>query len=115
MIYAKFDKNGYIIEFVKTKTEGYVEVPNLNCRLVNGNIVDETQKVLNQEKIRKLTNWFDSYFSKQLEQSLWQDDFKVSKDPYFKDENGQPKTYANIDELKAQAKIFRDEIRNLRK
>lgn len=65
-------------------------------------------------KLYELTHWFDNFFDKQLTQSQWQDDFTVSKDPYFKDVNGQPKTYANIDELKAQAKIVRDEIRQLR-
>ena len=32
----------------------------------------------------------------------------------FKDEDGNPKTYQNIDELKAQAKIFRYKIKELR-
>lgn len=70
-----------------------------------------------EEKKRKLYSlefWFDNYFAKQFQQSQWQDDFTVSKDPYFKDESGNPKTYANIDELKAQAKNVRDEIRTLR-
>ena len=109
MFYVKFDKNGYISEFVEKETENYIAVPNLNCRLVNGNIVDETEKFLNQDKIRELTNWFDNYFDKQLNQSLWQDDFTVSHDNYFN------KDYANIDELKAQAKVGRNEIRELRK
>ena len=63
----------------------------------------------NKEKLFELTNWFDNYFDKQLTQSQWQDDFTVSHDDYFN------KDYANIDELKAQAKIVRDEIRELRK
>ena len=63
----------------------------------------------NKEKLFELTNWFDNYFDKQLTQSQWQDDFTVSHDNYFN------KDYANIDELKAQAKIVRDEIRELRK
>ena len=63
----------------------------------------------NKEKLAELTNWFDNYFDKQLNQSLWQDDFTVSHDDYF------DKDYANIDELKAQAKIVRNEIRELRK
>lgn len=67
------------------------------------------RKLTNEEKISQLTNWFDNYFDKQLNQSLWQDDFKVSHDNYFN------KDYANIDELKAQAKIVRNEIRELRK
>lgn len=67
------------------------------------------RKLTNEEKIEQLTNWFDDYFDRQLNQSLWQDDFTVSHDDYFN------KDYANIDELKAQAKIVRNEIRELRK
>lgn len=109
MFYAKFDKNGYISEFVEKETSGYTEIANLNCKLINGVIVDETDKVKQQEKLKVLENWFDNYFDKQLNQSLWQDDFTVSHDDYFN------KDYANIDELKAQAKIVRNEIRELRK
>ena len=67
------------------------------------------RKLTNEEKVEQLINWFDNYFDKQLNQSLWQDDFTVSHDNYFN------KDYANIDELKAQAKVVRDEIRELRK
>ena len=67
------------------------------------------RELTNEEKIEQLTNWFDNYFDKQLTQSQWQDDFTVSHDDYF------DKNYANIDELKAQAKVVRDEIRELRK
>lgn len=88
---------------------------------LDGTVVEEeqpdivlTQEEFNQNKLTELTNWFDNYFDKQLTQSQWQDDFTASKDPYFKDEKGQPKTYANIDELKVQAKIVREEIRQLR-
>ena len=75
---------------------------------------DDMQTILlreltNEEKIEQLTNWFDNYFDKQLTQSQWQDDFTVSHDDYFN------KDYASIDELKAQAKIVRNEIRELRK
>lgn len=75
---------------------------------------DDLQTILlreltNEEKIEQLTNWFDNYFDKQLNQSLWQDDFTVSHDDYFN------KDYESIDELKAQAKVVRDEIRELRK
>ena len=75
-----------------------------NIKLYNS----RKQNYINQEKLRELTNWFDNYFDKQLTQSQWQDDFTVSHDDYFN------KDYANIDELKAQAKIVRDEIRQLR-
>ena len=75
---------------------------------------DDMQTILlreltNEEKIEQLTNWFDNYFDKQLTQSQWQDDFTVSHDDYFN------KDYASIDELKAQAKVVRNEIRELRK
>ena len=53
MFYVKFDKNGYISEFVEKETENYIAVPNLNCRLVNGNIVDETNKILKLEEKQK--------------------------------------------------------------
>lgn len=68
-----------------------------------------TQEEMKQNKLAELTNWFDNYFDRQLNQSLWQDNFTVSHDNYFN------KDYSNIDELKAQAKIVRNEIRELRK
>lgn len=58
--------------------------------------------------------WFDDYFDKQLKQSQWQKNFKVSPDPYFKDENGNPKTYADVEELKEKAELVASEIRKLR-
>ena len=67
------------------------------------------RELTKEERIEQLTNWFDNYFDKQLNQSLWQDDFTVTHDNYFN------KDYANIDELKAQAKVVRNEIRELRK
>ena len=67
------------------------------------------QSYLNRQKLAELTNWFDNYFDKQFTQSQWQDDFTISHDNYFN------KDYASIDELKAQAKIVRNEIRELRK
>ena len=66
-------------------------------------------KSLSEIRLNELINWFDNYFDKQLTQSQWQDDFTVSHDDYFN------KDYASIDELKAQAKVVRDEIRELRK
>ena len=92
------------------------------CELINGNVIerDMTQEEikemeLNQTKfnnrylLEKLVSWFEDFFDKQLTQSQWQDDFTVSHDDYFN------KDYASIDELKAQAKIVRNEIRELRK
>lgn len=85
----------------------------------NGKVVAKdyiaTQEQLIKQKIEILENWFDNFFDKQLNQSLWQDNFKVSSDPYFKDDNNAPKTYATIDALKEQAKIVRDTIVELRK
>lgn len=63
----------------------------------------------NQQKLYEFTNWFDNYFDKQFNQSLWQDDFEPAHDDYF------DKDYASIKELKAQATIVRNEIRKLRK
>lgn len=68
----------------------------------------------NEHKIAILTLWFDNYFDKQFKQSQWQKNFKVNKDPFFKDENGKPRTYVDIEELKAQAEIVRETINSLR-
>lgn len=68
----------------------------------------------NREKLYELSMWFEHYFDKQLTQSQWQKNFKVSKDPYFKDKNGNPRIYADIEELKAQAEIVRETINSLR-
>lgn len=67
------------------------------------------ERKLNAERLNTLENWFNYYFDKQLTQSQWQENFKVSHDDYFN------KDYENIDELKAQAEIVRQEIKNLRK
>ena len=77
--------------------------------LTNEQIVQELELGKRLRQVSNLKKWFDNYFDKQLNQSLWQDDFTVSHDNYFN------KDYANIDELKAQAKVVRDEIRELRK
>lgn len=77
-------------------------------------IVPFTKEELAQIKINELTSWFDNYFDKQFKQSQWQKNFKVSEDPYFKDENGNAKTYADIEELKEQAGIVRETIKELR-
>lgn len=85
-VYEDFDGSGFNVELYNKRKQGYK----------------------NQNRLDDLTNWFDNYFDKQLTQSQWQDDFVVSHDNYFN------KDYANIDELKAQAKLVRDEIRRLR-
>lgn len=56
MIYAKFNESGYIIEFTTQEKEGYTEVANLNCKLVNGQIVDTTELEMKEEQILKLKN-----------------------------------------------------------
>lgn len=96
------------------ETENMVEVDEILLKRIgidkqfdkDGNVIDYVD---NKKKLQELTNWFDYYFDRQLNQSLWQDDFTVSHDEYFN------KDYSNIDELKAQAKVVRDEIRELRK
>lgn len=71
-------------------------------------------ELANNKKLTDLTNWFDNYFDKQLKQSQWQKNFKVSPDPYLKDEKDKPRIYADIEELKAQAEIVRETINSLR-
>lgn len=114
MIYAKFNEDGYIIEFTTQEKDGYMKVKNLNCRLVNGNIVDETEKFLNQDKIRELENWFNTYFRMQLEQHSWQKDYKPSEDPYFINDDGTHRTYSTFEEVIEQAEIVREEIKKLK-
>lgn len=84
----------------------------------NGNVVARdrviTQQEINKQIINELVMWFDNYFDKQFKQSQWQKNFKVSEDPYFKDENGNPKIYADIEELKEKAELVASEIRKLR-
>lgn len=69
----------------------------------------------NDAKLGFCLLWFDAYFKMQLEQHLWQKDYKPSEDPYFKDEIGQPKTYLTFEELTEQAEFVRDEIKRFRK
>lgn len=90
--FEDFDNNGFNTELYNKRKQSYK----------------------NRQKLNELTNWFNNYFDKQLTQSMWQSDFTVSADPYFKDENGKAKTYASIDELKAQAEIVRQEIKQLK-
>lgn len=80
--------------------------------IVDGNIIavdyQPTEKEKKIDKIQALENWFSGYFDYQLRQSIWQSNFVVSYDDYFK------KTYSNIDELKQQAEVVRAEIKALR-
>lgn len=99
--------NYSFVEVEKTDCEASDFEDNLFFNLEKYNA--RKQKEVEVVKLSELTNWFDNYFDKQLTQSQWQDDFTVSHDNYFN------KDYANINELKAQAKIVRNEIRELRK
>ena len=80
--------------------------------IVDGNIVavnyEPTEQEKKIDKIQALENWFSEYFDYQLRQSMWQSNFVVSYDDYFK------KTYSNIDELKQQAELVRSIIKALR-
>lgn len=69
---------------------------------------DRKQKEIDIIRIEELTNWFNNYFDKQLKQSLWQDDFKPSYDTFFKRE------YKDINDLKTQAQVVRNQIKELR-
>ena len=72
------------------------------------------ERILKQNEMIELETWFDSYFERQLIQSTWQTNFKVSRDPYFKDENGEFKTYNTIEELKLQGEFVREKIKEIR-
>lgn len=86
---------------VETKEESY-EYEDIQV------YIPYTAEELMSIRLTDLENWFNNYFDKQLTQSQWQDDFTISHDDYF------DKDYANIDELKVQAKVVRNEIRRLR-
>lgn len=107
--FLHYDKENNIIGYGTMPTT----CPNYECREVSEQEYNDYQAILEAkkkiaDKLNELTNWFDNYFDKQLTQSQWQDDFAVSHDDYFN------KDYASIDELKAQAKLVRNEIRELR-
>lgn len=65
-------------------------------------------------ELSKLIWWFENFFEKQLFQSMWQENFAISKDPYFKNEYEQPLTYKTIDNLKAKGEEVRAKIKELR-
>lgn len=62
----------------------------------------------NKYRLSELIDWFKNYFEKQLIQSMWQNNFKISHDKYFN------KSYSNINELKEQAELVRAEIKTLK-
>lgn len=65
-------------------------------------------------QISLLEDWFNNFFEKQLIQSIWQLDFKVSEDKYFFDTNGNPLKYESIDSLQAKGEEVRIQIKSLR-
>lgn len=65
-------------------------------------------KEQSQHKSLEYHQWFENYFDKQLNQSLWQNDFIPSHDTYFN------KNYTDIEELKEQAEFVRQEIKRLK-
>lgn len=74
----------------------------------------EKQIGIKQNEIEKLENWFDNFFQPQLIQSMWQNNFQLSKDTLFLDDNNQHLIYQNIDELKAKGEKIRTQIKTLR-
>lgn len=72
------------------------------------------QTELNIQQLAELENWFNNYFEKQLIQSTWQNDFKISPDPYFTDDMGNSLVYTNIEELKEKGEEVRKKIKELR-
>ena len=74
----------------------------------------ETEEAKKEKELFELKTWFDNYFDKQLMQSTWQTNFKVSNDIYFKNEKGEAKNYLNIEELKQQAEYVRNRIKQLK-
>lgn len=110
MTYYGLIKSNELVEvnIIPIKAEGY-DTQEITKTEYDKFTETYKQKQDNLNRLSALTNWFDNYFDKQLTQSIWQDDFEVSHDDYFN------KDYVNIEELKAQAKLVRDEIRNLRK
>lgn len=77
-------------------------------KVVDGKVVAIAQEQSHMQKLTELENWFDNYFEKQLIQSMWQSDFKISHDEYFNCD------YSDMDELKAKGEEVRAEIKNLR-
>jgi len=115
MIYAKFNENGHITEFVREEVEGYIQIPNLNCRLINGVIVDETeeneQREIERLKLIKLDNWFKTDYAK-YEQMFNRRHFLAIEDVIVDAFRG--KTYHNLGELYREGEDVAKEIRELK-
>lgn len=115
MVKLNIANNGFIatpldetLPFIEVTSEEFAKIQDGKLKLVNGVLTDITDKIQLRDELMELETWFDNYFDKQLTQSQWQDDFEVSYDDYF------DKNYTTIDELKIQAKIVRNRIRELR-
>lgn len=111
MFFVKFNENGFISEFVEEEKEGFVEVPSLNCRLVDGIIIDKTEKVLNQDKIRELGNWFKTKYREYNEMLARRQRLGIEDEIV---DNFRGKVYHNINELDLEAEAVAKEIRELR-
>lgn len=68
----------------------------------------DIKKYKNEQEEFKILKWFNEYFDKQLNQSIWQTDYKPSKDPI------ENKEYINLTELKMEAEIKRKRLKELR-
>lgn len=100
--YEFAEQNNYLLKYL-----GFGEDGEPEYQIVERDIEQENKNALSA-KLSRLESWFNNYFDKQLTQSLWQDDFEVSHDDYF------DKDYEGIQELKAQAEVVRQEIKELR-
>lgn len=67
-----------------------------------------------QKRLAELENWFETYFEKQLIQSMWQTNFTISTDSLFKNKSGEFLTYESIEKLKEQGELVRAGIKQLR-
>lgn len=74
----------------------------------------EIQIGIKQQRIEELESWFNNFFQPQLIQSMWQTNFRISKDIYLVDENLQPLEYESIEGLKAKGEDVRAQIKSLR-
>lgn len=101
-------KDGYIIVEIPQGYEDccYSDIENGVFSIEKYNARKE--RILKQNEMIELETWFDSYFDRQLIQSTWQTNFKLSHDNYFN------KDYSSIEELKAQGETVRIKIKEIR-
>ena len=129
-MFYRIDKENNIIDSAEFKyADNCLETEKIIIRGFNGKLIFEEdvqtseyvkleQEYINNQNKRKLLNeyknWFETFFRTQLEQHSWQKDYKPSADPYFKNEDGNPKTYETFEDIIAQAEIVREDIKKLR-